>query len=101
MHIFIVLKGSLLPLKKLRGNLSCKDGCMGEKFEDVAAKICHFVINDAMRNGLSGVGFDVIVGTKVDGRGIENGEVGLSSAVILDTMNVIRVFLKAKMIFAV
>ena len=53
---------------------------MGEKFEDLAAKICHFVINDVMRNGLSGVGCDVTVGTEVDGRGIENGEVGLSSA---------------------
>ena len=78
-----------------------KDGCMGEKFEDLAAKICHFVINDVMRNGLSGVGCDVTVGTKVDGRGIENGEVGLSSVEIYDTMNVIQVFLKVKLIFAV
>ena len=47
--------------------LVAKNGCMVEKFEDLVAKICYFVINDIMRNGLLGVCRDITRGMEVDG----------------------------------
>ena len=41
--------------------------CMGEKFEDLVAKICHYVISDVIKTGLSAVRRDVTKGTEVDG----------------------------------
>ena len=38
---------------------------MGEKFEDLVAKICH-VISDVIKTGLSAVLRDVTSGTEVD-----------------------------------
>ena len=32
--------------------------CMGEKFEVLVAKICHFVISDVIKTGLSAVRCD-------------------------------------------
>ena len=48
--------------------LVVKDGCKGEKFKDLVAKICHFVISDVIRNRFSGICHDVTKGTEVDGR---------------------------------
>ena len=42
-------------------------GCMGEKIEDLVAKICRFVISDVIKTGLSAVRRDVTRGTEVDG----------------------------------
>ena len=47
--------------------LVASNGCMGEKFEDLVAKICHFVISDVIKTGLSAVRCDVTRGTEVDG----------------------------------
>ena len=43
------------------------NGCMGEKFEDLVAKICHYVISDVIKTGLLAVRRDVTRGTEVDG----------------------------------
>ena len=32
--------------------LVASNGCMGEKFEDLVTKICHFVISDVIKTGL-------------------------------------------------
>ena len=32
--------------------LVASNGCMGEKFEDLVAKICRFVISDVIKTGL-------------------------------------------------
>ena len=40
---------------------------MGEKFEDLVAKICRFVISDVIKTGLLAVRRDVTRGTEVDG----------------------------------
>ena len=47
--------------------LVASNGCMGEKFEDLVAKICHFVISDVIKTGLLAVLCDVTRGTEVDG----------------------------------
>ena len=47
--------------------LVASNGCMGEKFEDLVAKICRFVISDVIKTGLSAVRRDVTRGTEVDG----------------------------------
>ena len=65
--IFIVEKGSILLVEKLRGTLSCEQWLHGEKFEDLVAKICRFVISDVIKTGLSPVRRDVTRGTEVDG----------------------------------
>ena len=55
------------------------NGCMGEKFEDLVAKICRFVISDVIKTGLSAVRRDVTRGTEVDGcRHTDNVEDRLS-----------------------
>ena len=41
--------------------------CVGEKFEDLVTKFCHFVISDVIKTGLSAVRRDVTRGTEVDG----------------------------------
>ena len=41
--------------------------CMGEKFEDLVTKFCHFVISDVIKTVLSAVSRDIIRGTEVDG----------------------------------
>ena len=50
--IFIAEKGSALLVEKLRGTLSCEQWLHGEKFEDLVAKICRFVISDVIKTGL-------------------------------------------------
>ena len=47
--------------------LLASNGCMGEKIEDLVANICHCVISDVIKTGLSAVRCDVTRGTKVDG----------------------------------
>ena len=47
--------------------LVASNGCMGEKIEDKVAKICHIVISDVIKTGLSAVCRDVTRGTEVDG----------------------------------
>ena len=42
--------------------LVASNGCMGEKFEDLVAKICRFVISDIIKTGLSAVRRDAHVG---------------------------------------
>ena len=39
---------------------------MGEKIEDLVAKICRFVISDVIKTGLLAVRRDVTRGTEVD-----------------------------------
>ena len=46
--------------------LVASNGCMGEKIEDKVAKICHIVISDVIKTGLSAVHCDVTKGTEVD-----------------------------------
>ena len=58
--------------------LVAKKRLYGEKFEDLVAKICHFVINDIMRNGLLGVCHNITRGMEVDGRRQRDGEIRLS-----------------------
>ena len=65
--MFIAEKGSVLPVEKLCGTLSCKQWLYEEKIEDLVAKICHFVISDVIKTGLSAVHCDVTRGTEVDG----------------------------------
>ena len=65
--IFIAEKGSVLLVEKLRGTLSCKQWLHGEKFEDIVAKICRFVISDVIKTRLSAVCRDVTRGTEVHG----------------------------------
>ena len=43
------------------------NGCMGEKFEDLVAKICHFIIIDIIKTGLLPVRRDVTRKTEVYG----------------------------------
>ena len=47
--------------------LVASNGCMGEKFEDLVAKICRYIISDIIKTGLSAVRCDVTKGTEVDG----------------------------------
>ena len=47
--------------------LAASNGCIGEKFEDIFAKICHFVISDINKTRLSAVRRDVTRGTEVYG----------------------------------
>ena len=47
--------------------LVASNGYMGEKFEDLVAKICRFVIIDVIKTGLSAVRRDVTRETEVDG----------------------------------
>ena len=47
--------------------LVASNGCMGEKFEDLVAKICPFVISEVIETGLSAVCRDVTRGMEVDG----------------------------------
>ena len=47
--------------------LVATNGWMGEKFEDLVAKICRFVISDIVKTGLSAVHRDVTRGTEVVG----------------------------------
>ena len=47
--------------------LVTSNGCMGEKFEDLVAKICSFVIHNVIKTGLLAVRCDVTRGTEVDG----------------------------------
>ena len=47
--------------------LVASNGCMGEKFKHLVANICHFVIRDVIKTGLSAVRHDVTRGTEVDG----------------------------------
>ena len=42
------------------------NGCMGEKFEDLVAKICRFVISD-IKTGLLAFRRGITRGTEVDG----------------------------------
>ena len=67
MQMFIAEKGSVLLVEKLQALLVASNGCMGEKFEDLVAKICHYVISDIIKTGLSAVRRDVTRGMKVDG----------------------------------
>ena len=46
----------------------CKRFWIGKKFEDLVAKICHFVISDVIKNGLLEVRCDITRGTEVDGQ---------------------------------
>ena len=46
--------------------LVASNGCMGEKIEDLVAKICSFVISDVIKSGLLAVRRDVTRGTEVD-----------------------------------
>ena len=48
------------------GLLVASNGCMGEKFEDLVAKICGFVISDIIKTGLLAVHCDIKKGTEVD-----------------------------------
>ena len=43
------------------------NGCMGEKFEEFVAKICHYVISDVIKTGLLVVRRNVTSKTEVDG----------------------------------
>ena len=61
---------------------------MAEKFEDIVAKICHFVISDVIKTGLSAVCRDVTRGTEVD-------------ATILYITNIIWSFMIAAMVLIV
>ena len=61
---------------------------MAEKFEDIVAKICHFVISDVIKTGLSAVCRDVTRGTEVD-------------ATILHIANIIWSFMIAAMVLIV
>ena len=65
--IFIAEKGSVLPVEKLRGILSCKQWLHGGENQGLIAKICRFVISDVIKTGLSAVRHDVTRGTEVDG----------------------------------
>ena len=47
--------------------LVASNSCMGEKFDDLGTKICHFVISDVIKTGLSAVRRDITRGTEVDG----------------------------------
>ena len=47
--------------------LVATNGCMGKKFVDLVAKICHFVISDVIKAGLSAVRRDITRGTEGDG----------------------------------
>jgi len=47
--------------------LVTSNGCMGEKFEDLVAKICRYVISDVIKTGLSADRRDVTRGMEVDG----------------------------------
>ena len=47
--------------------LVASNGCIGEKFEDLVAKICRYVISDVINTGLSAYRRDVTRGTEVDG----------------------------------
>ena len=47
--------------------LVASNGCTGEKFEDLVAKICRYVISDVIKTGLSADRRDVTRGTEVDG----------------------------------
>ena len=49
------------------GLLVANNVCVGEKFEDLVTKFCHFVISDVIKTGLSAVRRDVTRGTEVDG----------------------------------
>ena len=46
--------------------LLASNGCIGEKFEDLVAKICSFVISDVIKSGLLAVRHDVTRGTELD-----------------------------------
>ena len=41
--------------------------CMGETFEDLVTKFCHFLISDFIKTVLSAVSHDITRGTEVDG----------------------------------
>ena len=47
--------------------LVASNGCMEEKFEDLGAKICHFVFSYVIKTGLSAVHRDITRETEVDG----------------------------------
>ena len=47
--------------------LVVSNGCVGERIEDLVAKICRYVISDVIKTGLSAVRRDVTRGTEVDG----------------------------------
>ena len=47
--------------------LVASNGCMGKKFEDLVAKICHYIITDVIKTGLSAVCRDVTRRREVDG----------------------------------
>ena len=47
--------------------LVASNGCMGKKFKDLVAKICHFVISDVIKTGLSAVRCGVTRRMEVDG----------------------------------
>ena len=47
--------------------LVASNGCMGEKFEDLVAKIFRYVISDVIKTGVSAVCRDVTRGTEIDG----------------------------------
>ena len=47
--------------------LVASNGCMGEKFEDLVAKICHFVTSEVIKTGLLAVHRDITRRTEVDG----------------------------------
>ena len=47
--------------------LVASNGCMGEKIEDTVATVCHIVISDIIKTGLSAVRRDVTKGMEVDG----------------------------------
>ena len=65
--IFIAEKASVLLVEKLRGFLVASNGCMGEKFKVLVAKICRNEISDVIKTGLSAVRCDVTRGTELDG----------------------------------
>ena len=46
--------------------LVVRNGCRGEKFEYLVAKICHFLISDIIKTGLLPAWRDVIRETKLD-----------------------------------
>ena len=47
--------------------LVASNGCMGEKFEDLVAKICRFVIRDIIKTGLSAFRCDIRRRSEGDG----------------------------------
>ena len=47
--------------------LVASNGCMGEKFEDLIAKICRYGISDIIKTVLPSVRRDVTRETEVDG----------------------------------